>query len=697
MNSVSKMNLKTRALIATTGILLMMLGVNIYINMYFAMATYREALLARTTTLAEVIKKDIDKALDFGLSLPGLAGIGEKLSELADRDKDISYALVMDMDGRVLYASDRKAENTVRTDEATKGAFEASSPMVQRYADAQGSHYEKVFPLLSPEKKKIGVFRIGLNPDAVSRQVRGPVLLSLAVGLVSFVLAIVFVYLFVGKGITVPISEMSQIAGRLATGDLAGKISVSGQAEVAALGTAINALSSNLRDMLGKLRQTVASLGEAVNSVSAATYKMSGGARVQQEATEQTVMTVEEMVASIRGVADNAEVMSNSATNASSAVAEMATSIGEIAKSTNGLSAIAEETASSIQQMLASVRQVSENTEALSSSAEETSSSLTEMSASVKEVEQRAVESARLAESVSREASERGVAAAEAAIKGMDNIRATVEAASTVVNRLGKRSQAIGQILKVIDEVTDQTGLLALNAAILASQAGEHGKGFSVIAEEIKELAERTAASTQEIAGLIAAVQKDTEETVQAMGKGLKAVVDGADLVSVTRDVLGQVVESSQQSSKTAELIKRTTAEQARGLSQITEAVVGITNQIEHISQAMQEQRRGSEQISKAAEKMREITHRVQYATNEQTTGSKQITGAVESVTTQAAQIARSTSEQKQGAGQISTAVASIQKITVESVDLSIEIDIAMQALRERADELRTALGKFTL
>ncbi len=696
MNMVSRMNLKGRALFATAAILLVALGVNTSINMYFVTTKYREALITRTTILAEGIEKDIDRALGFGLPVQGLTGVGEKLRELIERDSDISYALVMDMDGRVLYASDRSVENTVPGDKAAGRALAALSPTVQDYTDAQGRHYEKVFPLLSAENKKVGVFRVGLKADAVSGQIRRLFLLSLAVALLSFVIATVFVYLFMGRGITGPITEMSQIAGRMAAGDLAGKISVSGQTEVAALGAAINTLSSNLGEMLGNLHQTVTSLGGAVNSISTATQKMSQGARVQQEATEQAATTVAEMVASIRGVADNAEVMSKSATNASSAVTQMATSIGEIAESTSGLSAIAEETASSIQQMLASVRQVSENAEALSSSAEETSSSLTEMSASVKEVEQRAVESARLAEHVSQEASERGMAAAAAAIKGMDNIKAAVEAASNVVNRLGKRSQEIGQIIKVIDEVTDQTGLLALNAAILASQAGEHGKGFSVIAEEIKELADRTAASTQEITSLIESVQKDTEETVRAMGRGLKAVVDGADLVSVTRNVLEGVVESSQQSSKTAELIERTTAEQARGLTQITEAVVSITNQIEHISQAMQEQQRGSEQISKAAEKMRDITHRVKYATHEQTTGSKQISGAVESVTGQAAQIARSTSEQKEGAGQISTAVASIQKITQESVDLSIEIDIAMQALRGRADELRAALGKFS-
>jgi methyl-accepting chemotaxis protein len=347
--------------------------------------------------------------------------------------------------------------------------------------------------------------------------------------------------------------------------------------------------------------------------------------------------------------------------------------------------------------MLASIRHVSENAEALSSSAEQTSSAITEVSASVKEVEQRAVESAGLAEKVLQEASDRGMAAAAEAIQGMDNIKEAVEASAEVINRLGKRSQEIGQILKVIDEVTDQTGLLALNAAILAAQAGEHGKGFSVIAEEIKELAERTAASTQEIAGLIVTVRKEVGQSVQAMERGRSAVESGVDLVRVTRDVLEQVTDSSKQSADMARAIEKTTAEQARGIAQITESVVSITNQIEHISRATQEQHRGSEQIIKAVETMRDITRRLKFAIQEQTTGSRQIAGAMETVTAQAAQIARSTSEQTEGTRHISEAVASIQKITENSVDMSIEIDIAMQTLRERAGALQAELAKFNL
>ena len=263
------------------------------------------------------------------------------------------------------------------------------------------------------------------------------------------------------------------------------------------------------------------------------------------------------------------------------------------------------------------------------------------------------------------------------------------------MNRLGKRSQEIGQILKVIDEVTDQTGLLALNAAILAAQAGEHGKGFGVVAEEIKELAERTAASTQEISGLIASVREETAESVQAMGRGLKAVEAGVALVNVTHEVLEQVADSSRQSADMARAIEKTTTEQAKGVAQITETSISIAGQLEQIAGALQEQRKGSERISQAAERMRDITRQVRTATQEQTSGSRQIATAVESVTAQASQVARSTMEQSLGAQQISEAINRIQTITQDTVDVSIEMDMAVQTLKAKSEALQAQIEGF--
>jgi methyl-accepting chemotaxis protein len=695
MSILSKMSLKTQAMVSTAAILLLVLAFNTLTTIYVTTGKYRDALIAKTTVVAEGIKKDINKAIGFGLPLNALEGMGDKLRALTEEDKDISRALIMDMDGRALYSSDKAIENTIMTDAPSKAALAAGRPMVQSYSDAAGGHIEKVLPITSLDGKQLGAFRIALNEGAVNRQIRSLLLWTLLVALISFVAATALVYLFVNKEITKPLTEMSAGAAGMAAGDLSSEIAVRGETEIAVLGAAINTMSSNLREMLGKIKQTGASLGEAMKLMGGATLKMSQGARVQQEATEQTAMTVSEMTASIKGVAENAEEMSHAATEASSSASEMASSIEEVARNAGALSLAAEDTAASIEQMLASIKQVSENTETLSASAEQTSSSITEMSASVKEVEQRALDAARLAERVSTDASDRGMAAAREAIRGMENIKEAVEATADVVNRLGKRSQEIGQILKVIDEVTDQTSLLALNAAILAAQAGEHGKGFAVVAEEIKELAERTAASTQEISGLILAVREETEQSVQAMARGLKAVDAGSSLVNVTSEVLVQVADSSRQSADMARAIEKTTAEQARGVAQIKEASVNIANQIEQIARAMQEQRNGSERIGQAAERMRDITKQVKTSTQEQTTGGRQIAKAVESVKLQAAQVARSTSEQSVGAQHISDAVAKIQKITQEVVDVSVEMDMAVHTLKVRADALQAELEGF--
>ena len=689
------MNLKTRAMVATAVILFLVIAVNTFVNISVATSKYRDALIARTAALAEGTRKDIAKAIGFGIPLSALDGMGDKLRAMMGTDRDLSSVMIMDADGKVLYAADRSLENTVPGDESGKKALAANEPMVQYYSNKRGGHYEKVIPLEAPDGKKIGVFRIALAEKAVNSQVRSLLLWSLVVGFISYLAAVVLVSFFIDRGITRPIIEMLQTARLMAAGDLSRKLAVKGETEIAQLGRAINTMSSNLREMLGKIISTGAGLADAMKLMGGATVKMSEGARVQQEGTEQTATTVNELVASNKGIAENAGEMSRSATDASSSATEMASSIEEVSSNSGALAAAAEDTALSIEEMIASIKQVSENTDALSASAEQTSSSITEMSSTVKEVEQRAVESASLAEKVALDASERGMTAAKEAIKGMQNIKETVEATATVVNRLGKRSHEIGQILKVIDEVTDQTSLLALNAAILASQAGEHGKGFAVVAEEIKDLAERTAASTQEIAGLIASVQEETAESVQAMARGLTAVERGVDLVNETSNVLEQVADSSRQSASMARAIEKTTAEQAKGVAQITETSLSISEQLEQIASALQEQRKGSERIVQAAERMRDITRQVRSATREQTTGSRKIANALESVTAQASQVARSTSEQSLGAQLIRDAMSRIQKITKETVDVSSEMDVAVKELKQKADTLQSELKGF--
>ncbi len=693
----SKLNLKTRAVLATGSILLLALALNTGLTSYSAAGKYRDAVMGRVTMLAEDIEKDVEKVLAIGLPMTAMDGMSDRLRGVVEADRDLSVALIMDRDGKVLFASDHAVEGTIPSDPASRRAVAATAPQVQEYTADGEDRLERVLPLHSPDGKAVGVLRIAVKLATVNRHLRDLLWWSLGVGIVSFVVATYLVMLFMTRTITDPLAVMVGTAARLAAGDLTQHVTADGSPEITQLGAAINGMTVNLRDTLSRVNQTMDGLSDAMKIMNEATKKMSRGARVQHEAGEQTAATVNEMLASIRSVAENAAEMSTTVADASASAAELAASVEEVADNAGGLSAAAEDTAASIVQTLASIRQVSENTEALSAAAEQTSSSITEMSSTVKSVEQKSLDAAKLAELVAQRSSEQGMAAAREAISGMENIRTTVETTAEMINRLGKRSQEIGQILKVIDEVTDQTSLLALNAAILAAQAGEHGKGFAVVAEEIRELAERTAASTKEIANVIAAVQQDTANSVQAMAKGRAAVENGVELVKITNDVFGLVAESSKQSAEMARAIELTTAEQAKGVSQINDAAVNIASQIDRIAAAMQEQQKGSERIAHAAEKMRDITRQMKSSTEEQTVGSKQIAKAIEAVTTQAAQVARSTAEQSQGAQQISDAVGRIQKITEENVNVSVEMDMAEVVLREKAGTLEAELKKFKL
>lgn len=585
------------------------------------------------------------------------------------RDRDIAYVVIQDKQGNPL---------THQKDEPKDkdGILEFSAKIMH-------------------ENDQIGIVKMGYSTKSIDTSLREAqmITIGLSVGMMA-VISLVILLLFREIALT-PMENLHAMLSRVANGDLSQTLEVTTKDEIGELGRAANKMVIDLKRLIASVHQTARQTTALAGQIAVGSHHVQDGANATSEAMAQTSSTMFEMASSFKGVAENAGEMSRVATDASSSAAEMASSIEEVSTNSGALEAAVEETALSIEEMIASIKQVSENTDALSTSAEQTSSAITEMSSTVKEVEQRAIESANLAEKVSLDASERGMATAKEAISGMQNIKETVEATAAVVNRLGKRSHEIGQILKVIDDVTDQTSLLALNAAILASQAGEHGKGFAVVAEEIKDLAERTAASTQEIASLIASVQEETAESVRAMGRGLTAVERGVDLVNVTSDMLEQVADRSRQAANMARAIEKTTAEQTRSVTQITETSVSIAEQLEQIAGALQEQRKGSERIAQAAERMRGITRQVRSATQEQTVGSRSIANAVESLTKQASQVAHSTSEQSRAAQQISEAVIRSQEIAGDTVNVSVEMDRAVKEFKQNADILQGELDSF--
>jgi methyl-accepting chemotaxis protein len=484
------------------------------------------------------------------------------------------------------------------------------------------------FQEAGPDSDPKGWFRLVMNESQVDAARNKLVYTNVGVAALALIAAVLLA-LVTSRFIVRPILTMAGSARRIAEGDFTQRTEVASGDEIGRLAETFNGMAADLERTVRKLAQSQAQLKSVVDTVSSRSRTVIERVDEQRAIIDETYQSVDRLNGGVRKITDNVEALSASSEETSSSMLQMVASMEEVSRHTDTLFSSVEETASATNQMVSSINEVDQNVEYLTSFVTETSSSMVEMSASIAQVEGNAARSYDLGLAVA-DAAESGMKAVRETIEGMEQIRQSVAASNAVVSRLGERSVAIGKILNVIEDVAEQTNLLALNAAILAAQAGEYGKGFSVVAAEIRDLSERTASSTKEIAALIRSVQEEVGNALQTMSSGSKLVEQGVELSHEAGRALNKILESAAKASSMGKEIANATREQAKGSETVTRAVDRLQEMTRQISSATTQQAQGSDHILKAVESMREVTKYVRQAMIEQKSGSTMISGAAE-------------------------------------------------------------------
>ncbi|MEW6585683.1 MAG: phosphate/phosphite/phosphonate ABC transporter substrate-binding protein [Nitrospirota bacterium] len=509
-------------------------------------------------------------------------------------------------------------------------------------------------------------------------------------------IAVTYVSLLVVRRIFIdPLRSIEENSKSLSTGRFV-PIHVGRKDEIGRLSRVLRESARSLTDLLQRVKNGSRRAAQVAEKVEVEFRGVSENTKRESEAIANIASSVEQMNSAAIEISENTEHLASSTEEKAASMEEMVASIGEVAKSAQDLSTIIDSTSASIEELSATIKEVANKAEDLASSSEETLTAAEEIASSVREVEQSAKDSALLSEKVKDEASTLGIASVNKTIDGIRDIKASFEKTADCIKKLSVRSDEIGKILTVIDEVTDQTTLLALNAAILAAQAGEHGKGFSVVADEIKDLAERTSFSTHEIAGLIQAVQQEVRDAMDAMDEGLGSVEEGLTVAGNAVVALDTIVESSRQSAEMSNAIERSTAEQARTTRLVSDSMEKVKNMVSQVAKATLEQSKGAHLITRAMEKMRDVANHVSSATSEQLINTRLISEAIETVSEKSRQIAKAIQEQRSGASQIFGSIEKIKDIPKNTLDSVFAINQSLRGLLRNTELVAKEIEKIT-
>jgi len=328
------------------------------------------------------------------------------------------------------------------------------------------------------------------------------------------------------------------------------------------------------------------------------------------QAARIVAQNLEQIGAGTEELAQTSKIQASTAADTTRTVEHMARNGEFLAKNASDLSAQVELTSSALQQIVDGTTSVVSNADLLSGVVNQMGASIQQMSASIEFVAQNVREAAEDAVQTSAAAQE-GREAVEATVAGIQDVYQVMSGIRSAIDLLGQRSKQIGNILGVMEDIAAQTNMLALNASIEAARAGEAGRGFSIVAVEVRKMADRAAASTAEIRNLVKAIQADTQSAMRISQEGELAISAGSDVAGQAGYYLETIVMRVENLATRISVIDRATYEHAIVARDTLSATERLDQGTRKVAESALQQDVASQRIGKSAATMRDLVRQV--------------------------------------------------------------------------------------
>lgn len=616
--------------------------------------------------------------------------IVESLFRVARTNQDLVYVDLLLPQG----TSVATYRDPLLSEERLRRTFDALPPARDAGQAIEGLVVRQA-ELLTPDgKRRLGVLRLAFSLERIEERAGRVARFTYGAGALLFAVVLALLVVMSRRMFARPLDLLVEATGRVAGGQVDSTRLELPEGELAQLGRAFLAMTAALRRLVEGIQRTSSGVTHAIEAIDQRASHTLQGSRRQAASLQEISSAIAALDQSSDTVDRNIVGLTQAARDAASTARNLSQSLSALHPEVQAVDAFVRKTDDAMQSMATSAAAINRRISDMAAAIDRTASTFQRFDQAIRSVSDSVASASQLSDSVIATATEGQTAAAQSA-SGMQQIAETFSSLETAVQRLDSSVETIAKIVSVIGTVSDQTKLLSLNASILAAQAGEHGKSFAVVADEIKALSERTMGATHDIQSIIATVDGERQRTRDAMELGMKSVQRGSMLSRQAGEAITSILDLTRRSAQRVQGIASTASAQVDGSRAIRQATEGIVTMGKEAIASAEQQTAEANRITSLSGKIVEALGAVRTTLQKQTASGLQVAEEIDHIAHAAEAIARESSAQGESRRSMVGNVEEVGRLGTQVVTEAEQVVEEVATLRARADELGASVAHF--